>query len=70
MRARALSGDYGQELATGNGKPERELVAERILDSLLATNRYHSAEGVLEVDRLIRDVRAIETALILTRRAK
>ena len=70
MKARQLSQDSCQEPTLSNGKSARDLTAERFVDSLVATGRYHDNEGKLDAQRLVRDVRAIETALILTRRAK
>jgi hypothetical protein len=44
----------------------RDYAAERLLDSLLRTGRYHDAAGELDVNRLISDVRAVQVALLLT----
>jgi hypothetical protein len=63
MRSRKLSDDFGQDSPGIDDKTSRDLVGERFVDSLVSTKFYHSAEGVLDVDRLIRDVRAIQNAL-------
>jgi hypothetical protein len=60
MKARQLSGDRGQV------RSERDLSGERILDALIATNCYHDDTGRLDVERLVRDVRAVQVAMRLS----
>jgi hypothetical protein len=63
MKARQLSEDCGQT----NRRSDRDMSAERILDALSATGRYHSQADHLDVDRLVSDVRRLQTAMALTR---
>jgi hypothetical protein len=69
MRARALSHDHGQEATVSSDKSGRDLTAERFVDSLLGSGRYHDADGKLDIERLVADVRRIQVALTLTRPA-
>jgi hypothetical protein len=66
VKARALNQDYGQDPPAKDGKLSCDLTAERFVDSLLATGRYHDTEGRLDAERLIADVRRIQVALALT----
>jgi hypothetical protein len=66
MRARALSHDYGQEGTVSNDKSGRDLTAERFVDSLLGTGRYHDTDGKLDAERVVADARRLQVALALT----
>jgi hypothetical protein len=62
-----LKEDSMKDCAKTDRRSDRDLSAERILDALIATGRYHSQGDQLDVDRLVSDVRRIQTAMALTR---
>jgi hypothetical protein len=53
--------------AQTNRRSDRDMSAERILDALIATGRYHGQGDQLDVDRLVSGVRRLQTAMALTR---